>query len=255
MVVFATIATAYSNIVDDEYLDILEDQVSADEKGEKEELNDVEADKEQSNDLKVDNKDEIDDLNENDEADKEQSNDFKDDKTATVEKDEVEEDENNEETEDLMDEKKDPIFYRRRRTSRRRRNSKGYKRFWTRTSYYYIYSYPQTFGAAKAKCRRLGAHLVRINDYKELLAVQKMLYRRGMKTAYIGLNDIKQEGTFVWTNGDKPCTTFWKKKEPNNHNNNEDCVEMHRTGGSKAWNDIACFRRRGFVCEKMKYHI
>ena len=45
----------------------------------------------------------------------------------------------------------------------------------------------------------------------------------------------------------------WQKNRPDNHVNNEDCVEF---GGSfsdekeRRWNDLPCGNKQRFVCEK-----
>eukprot|EP00729_Bicosta_minor_P010288 gene10288-11803_t len=43
--------------------------------------------------------------------------------------------------------------------------------------------------------------------------------------AWIGCNDKDNEGKFVWTDG-SPCSSKWGPEQPDNHNGNENCVEL-----------------------------
>ena len=43
--------------------------------------------------------------------------------------------------------------------------------------------------------------------------------------AWIGLNDLLQEGSFAWSDTSVVAYTHWNTREPNNMNN-EDCVAM-----------------------------
>jgi len=53
---------------------------------------------------------------------------------------------------------------------------------------------------------------------------------------YIGLNDVAQEGTFVWRDGTAPTYTNWASGQPDN-SGNEDYVELRSESG--LWNDIS----------------
>ena len=64
---------------------------------------------------------------------------------------------------------------------------------------------------------------------------------------WIGLNDINNEGIFKWADSSNITNyTNWNSGEPNNYNDNEDCVEMNGYG---YWNDYPCSSLgRQFVC-------
>ncbi|XP_038049960.1 adhesion G-protein coupled receptor G2-like [Patiria miniata] len=64
---------------------------------------------------------------------------------------------------------------------------------------------------------------------------------------WIGLNDKKQEGTFVWVDGTEKNYTNWSGSEPNDANNNEDCTQMWRGG---RWNDLICTRALNYCCKR-----
>ena len=55
-------------------------------------------------------------------------------------------------------------------------------------------------------------------------------------SCWIGINDIDNEGTFIWADGTEVTYTGWPIGEPNN-SGNEDCTHMYTTG---YWNDRAC---------------
>ena len=65
---------------------------------------------------------------------------------------------------------------------------------------------------------------------------------------WIGLNDLTQEGSFVWSDGTKVTYKDWKKDNGNpepNGGEQENCVVIH-TGG---WVDIGCHDHNHFLCE------
>ena len=64
----------------------------------------------------------------------------------------------------------------------------------------------------------------------------------------MGLNDIAEEGEFVWTDGSAKTYANFKDKEPNNHGGSEDCVSLHENNNGK-YVDISCFFKKRFICE------
>jgi len=67
---------------------------------------------------------------------------------------------------------------------------------------------------------------------------------------FIGLNDIKHEGTFVWEDGTSINSGYshWQNKQPNN-DHNEDCVEILH---DNEWNDRSCYEQQRLVlCERL----
>ncbi|XP_051865947.1 C-type lectin mannose-binding isoform-like [Pristis pectinata] len=51
---------------------------------------------------------------------------------------------------------------------------------------------------------------------------------RDKPQAWIGLNDRSKEGTYTWIDGSTYSYHNWAKGEPNNIDNNEHCVNIHR---------------------------
>ena len=82
------------------------------------------------------------------------------------------------------------------------------------------------------------------------------LKRTGLKyaNAWIGGNDIEEEGVWKWTDCTPWEVTFWASKEPSNAGD-EDCVNhVFNSPGyphfNHKWNDVNCDRETGFLCSK-----
>ncbi|KAH9504526.1 hypothetical protein Btru_063050 [Bulinus truncatus] len=68
-------------------------------------------------------------------------------------------------------------------------------------------------------------------------------------SAWIGANDIDQEGHFVWASDRSVINvSLWRNELPNNANNDEDCVELYRTVTSPL-NDKSCSVPLFFFCQ------
>lgn len=53
---------------------------------------------------------------------------------------------------------------------------------------------------------------------------------------------------FIWSkSGKEIISTQWSPREPNNSNDNEDCIEMKAATGK--WNDKSCDNDAFFMCE------
>jgi hypothetical protein len=110
---------------------------------------------------------------------------------------------------------------------------------------YMVFTTARTWANAAADCESLDgdAHLATILDAGESAFVTNLLIDR----SWIGLNDIDQEGTFVWVTGDPLDFELWVPGEPNN-SGNEDCAEIRFDNGE--WNDEGCGDSRHYVCER-----
>ena len=98
-------------------------------------------------------------------------------------------------------------------------------------------------------CQKEGGHLASVTSNATRDFVVEGMNRTGLPDAWIGGNDIDEEGVWKWTD----CTpwefTFWAGAEPNNANAGEDCVH-HDDGKHHKWNDHNCGGERGFLCSK-----
>jgi hypothetical protein len=89
---------------------------------------------------------------------------------------------------------------------------------------------------------KYGAYLARIDSAAENRFVQRII--RG--NTWIGLNDVREEGNYVW----QGFSTFyhnWRKGEPNNYRNLvESCVSMGIDG---KWGDYPCKMAMPYICQ------
>jgi len=126
--------------------------------------------------------------------------------------------------------------------------------------YLFLTSESTNWSTAKNTCEDLNAHLVKIETAEENEELYNEAVRLGMTevTAWIGLNDMAEEGTWIWTDGTRVDFTNWSQSQPDNAGpeHNEDCAELNTftsTGGywahPKKWNDRPCNVERWAICE------
>ncbi|XP_078069321.1 collectin-11 isoform X1 [Mustelus asterias] len=96
-------------------------------------------------------------------------------------------------------------------------------------------------------CRDRGGLLIMPKDEATNSLIASYISEAGLSRVFIGVNDLEEEGQFVFTDG-SPLQTFnkWRNGEPNNAYDEEDCAEMVSSGG---WNDVTCHITMYFVCE------
>nr|XP_006824161.1 PREDICTED: chitinase-like protein PB1E7.04c-like [Saccoglossus kowalevskii] len=70
----------------------------------------------------------------------------------------------------------------------------------------------------------------------------------GLVDYWIGLNDISQEGSYIWINGDPFVYTNWSRGNPNNFKN-QDCGQLW-TSRNFLWDDAKCSRDKGYICQR-----
>ena len=99
---------------------------------------------------------------------------------------------------------------------------------------------------AEADCIKQGGHLIAIHDAK----IQTFLATEAFAIAdtdwWIGLNDLKTEDSFAWSDASKVDYTNWAGGEPNNAGD-EDCANMAPWAGGD-WNDMFCAQVRPYIC-------
>ncbi|XP_015231842.1 PREDICTED: macrophage mannose receptor 1-like [Cyprinodon variegatus] len=103
---------------------------------------------------------------------------------------------------------------------------------------------------AEAHCTKEQGHLVSFHNEEEL----SFLTAHMPGEAWVGLNDITAESVFVYTDGSAADLLPWALGQPDNWENNEDCV--HLTGMTHPdpgkLNDEKCTATKEFVCKKAK---
>ena len=126
----------------------------------------------------------------------------------------------------------------------------GWKPF--RDSCYKMMTSGKTWRQGFEHCKSAGSQLVKVTDQEELTYIYFTFVKPlNSGSAWMGLS--LKNGSFYWTDGSKPRYKNWNYGEPNNFNGREHCVEIYVNNGK--WNDIPCFVKRPFVCERGMYFL
>ncbi|XP_071379861.1 collectin-11 isoform X3 [Centroberyx affinis] len=117
----------------------------------------------------------------------------------------------------------------------------------TDSKVYLLVKEEKRYSDAEAYCQTRGGHLAMPKDEGANAAIAGYIAEAGLSRAYIGIHDLEREGLFAYVDR-SPMTTFskWRKGEPNNAYDDEDCAEMVASG---EWTDVACHPTMYFVCE------
>ncbi|XP_069858213.1 CD209 antigen-like protein 2 [Dipodomys merriami] len=78
--------------------------------------------------------------------------------------------------------------------------------------------------ASVSSCQDLGAHLVVVNSIAEQRFLRYWDIRKNKRT-WIGLSDLRSEGSWHWVDNSTLILSFWKEGKLNN-NEDKDCVEL-----------------------------
>nr|XP_020446750.1 collectin-11 isoform X2 [Monopterus albus] len=117
----------------------------------------------------------------------------------------------------------------------------------TDSKVYLLVKEEKRYSDAEAYCQARGGHLAMPKDEGANTAVAGCIAEAGLSRVYIGIHDLDHEGVFTYVDR-SPMTTFskWRRGEPNNAYDDEDCAEMVASG---EWTDVACHPTMNFVCE------
>ncbi|OCT62260.1 C-type mannose receptor 2 isoform X2 [Xenopus laevis] len=116
------------------------------------------------------------------------------------------------------------------------------------TNCYRVNSEKKTWQEARKACVRVEANLVSIHSMLELEFVSKQI-KQDMEELWIGLNDLKHQMNFEWSDGSSVTFTSWHPFEPNNfRDSSEDCVTIW--GAEGRWNDSPCNQTLPSICKK-----
>jgi len=103
-----------------------------------------------------------------------------------------------------------------------------------------------TWQAAETACENLDlrAHLASVRDLDENAFLKEHM---GAYNTWIGLNDLAQEGHYVWTDGTSTSFYLWAPGQPNN-SDNQDCIDIWDTAVGE-WNDAKCEENLPYICK------
>ncbi|XP_039267956.2 macrophage mannose receptor 1-like isoform X2 [Styela clava] len=92
-------------------------------------------------------------------------------------------------------------------------------------------------------------NLASIHSVQQEETLKKLLPYWVPGTIWIGLSDRNGEGKYTWSDGTTLSYINWAENEPNNKNNNEDCVAFNSHKSPPAWNDGNCNTLRSWMCQ------
>ncbi|XP_049454403.1 macrophage mannose receptor 1b [Epinephelus fuscoguttatus] len=107
---------------------------------------------------------------------------------------------------------------------------------------------PQTWSGAQKACRKEEGDLVSIRNVEDQSFVISQLGFASTDELWIGLNDIKTEGLFDWSDHSTVSFTSWEFGKPAVSTDSDDCVLIRGENGN--WADRLCDEKHGFICMK-----
>jgi alpha-tubulin suppressor-like RCC1 family protein len=106
--------------------------------------------------------------------------------------------------------------------------------------YYYLLA-ENTWTASEVEAVAMGGHLATVRNQAENSWIYTQFSQFGgvSRGLWIGLNDVAQEGAFVWASGEPVSYFNWGSNEPVNQNGLDDYVHLFWPGDARAsqWND------------------
>jgi hypothetical protein len=93
-----------------------------------------------------------------------------------------------------------------------------------------------TWNAGQEMAARTGGRLVTIDDAAEQAWLVSTF--GGGEKFWIGLTDVDHEGSWEWTNGQRPSYTNWAGGEPNDQHRRGENFAVMNWGHLGTWNDL-----------------
>ncbi|XP_033107176.1 macrophage mannose receptor 1-like [Anneissia japonica] len=113
---------------------------------------------------------------------------------------------------------------------------------------FYGDSQRQTWSDAESVCLREDANIVSIHSFDEMNFIRSIAAKLPTYQVWIGMREYY--GALGYVNSDRTVANYfrWDINQPNNMNNNEQCIHMTTTEGKMAHE--TCVETRAFVCKK-----
>ena len=117
--------------------------------------------------------------------------------------------------------------------------------------YYSAFKAGVSWKQAQLKCKKLGGHLVTINNKHEQKFVRELAISEKIVQIWIGMYLDSETKTFKWVTGEPIEFEAWRDGEPNHSiaKREEDSVMLHPTYWHGKWADTSGKRDFGFICE------
>ena len=129
--------------------------------------------------------------------------------------------------------------------------------------YYEVFDlHSSSWDEAQNYCSSIGGHLATLTSKEENDHVFQIVSAAGYQSAYFGLSDRDNEGSWTWVTGEPVIYLNWHSGEPNSENSNEDYAMFYYKYPDGTWNDGDFGGRTvsggtAFVCEwetESSYH-
>ncbi|XP_062491973.1 C-type lectin domain family 17, member A-like isoform X1 [Pezoporus occidentalis] len=104
---------------------------------------------------------------------------------------------------------------------------------------------PMSWWDANKTCAEQGAHLVFINSEMEQNFLKDNI--NTSTTYWLGVTDQQEEGTWLWTNGERPSISYWNTWKESKDKDQKDCGTI---GPDGIWNAERCSHSSRWICEK-----
>ena len=80
--------------------------------------------------------------------------------------------------------------------------------------------------------------------------VKRVVAPRGRRL-WIGATDRGHEGYMTWAeSGHHVAVSDWFKNQPDNYGGEEHCVEMNGAEYNNQWNDVPCYTKMAYICQR-----
>ncbi|XP_041040880.1 macrophage mannose receptor 1 [Carcharodon carcharias] len=110
----------------------------------------------------------------------------------------------------------------------------------------------KTWQQSLSACRKEEGDLVSIHNIEEHDFIITQLGYLSTDELWLGMNDLKMQMLFEWTDGSPVSFTAWLHNEPSHFDNKrEDCVMMRTKIGY--WADHVCEKQYGYICKRKPF--
>ncbi|XP_068091671.1 macrophage mannose receptor 1-like isoform X2 [Hyperolius riggenbachi] len=102
---------------------------------------------------------------------------------------------------------------------------------------------------AQVSCRKLEGDLASLHNIEDSSFITAQFEFEDAEYVWLGLNDLKTQRFFEWSDGTPVTYTVWQRGEPTHFTNKqEDCVALNTKDGR--WADKMCERKFPFLCKR-----
>ncbi|NWT50716.1 MRC1 protein, partial [Erythrocercus mccallii] len=113
---------------------------------------------------------------------------------------------------------------------------------------YSIHRDHKTWEDALSSCRKQDGDLASIHNIAEYSFLVSQLGYKPTEELWLGLNDLKANFYFEWSDGTPVTFTKWQRGHPTDMNGLQDCVTMKGQDGY--WATDVCYKQLGYICKK-----